>query len=383
MIRAVGLVMAKDLRRNLRNGFFVTMGIITPLALALVFNLVFGGTESGRLEIPVGWVDEDRSEASAELEGLLAQLDGDGLVVLDRLQPGTDPPAALADEDLRAVVVAPDGFGAAAAGRSGHEPELEVAADPDAPTSAGIVRAVVDQFAQGADRARIGAVAAASLGLDAPATTADPAVTLIDREADSRLDATAGIAAAMASLFLFLTALLGVTSILDERRDGTLARLLASPIPRSSVVVAKVLVSVILGVTSTMTLVVVMGLLLGADFGAPLGVVALVVAFSVTAAAFTLLVAGSARPAEPAQNVQSSMAVGLAALGGGLIPLPGPGLFDVLSRLTPHHWFLEGLRALGGGASWTAALPAVGVLLVFAVVLGGPGAVLAQRRLGV
>ena len=52
----------------------------------------------------------------------------------------------------------------------------------------------------------------------------------------------------MAVFFLFFTVQFGVASILDERRDGTLARMLAAPIRRSSVLGGKLLTSLVLGI---------------------------------------------------------------------------------------------------------------------------------------
>ena len=48
----------------------------------------------------------------------------------------------------------------------------------------------------------------------------------------SELDAATFYAAGMAVFFLFFTVQFGVSSILDERRDGTLARMLVAPVRR-------------------------------------------------------------------------------------------------------------------------------------------------------
>lgn len=380
MTRVVTTLVANDLRRNLRSGFFVLIGIVAPLVLAIVFNMVFGGTASGRLEIPVAIVDEDRSERSADIEAMFSALDDDGLLAVHALADGTEPAEAIGDGDLAAVVVVPAGYGAAVESPGG-EPVLELVADPDAPTSAGIVRSIVDEFTRGSDRFRLLGGAAATLGVEPPARV-DPLVTTVDRVAESRLDPAALIAASMASLFMLIVAVLGVTSLLEERREGTLARVLAAPIPWSGVIVAKVLVSVLLGTISALALVVAVGVLLGAAWGPPLGVVALVVAFATAAAAFTLVVAGAARTAETAQNVQGTVAVPMAILGGGMFPVPDGGIFGFVRRLTPHHWFLEGLRSISIENSTAAAVPALGALGLFTVVLGVPGLLLAQRRLG-
>ena len=53
------------------------------------------------------------------------------------------------------------------------------------------------------------------------------------------LDQKSFFAAGMAVFFLFFTVQFGVTSLLEERNDGTLARLLAAPISRASILGGK------------------------------------------------------------------------------------------------------------------------------------------------
>jgi ABC-2 type transport system permease protein len=55
------------------------------------------------------------------------------------------------------------------------------------------------------------------------------------------------------------------------------------------------------------------------------------------------------------------------------------GVVATMSLVTPHAWFLRGLGELQGGAGPQAALPAVGAMLVFAVVTFGV-AVLRLRK---
>ena len=58
----------------------------------------------------------------------------------------------------------------------------------------------------------------------------------------------------MAVFFLFFTVQLGVSSLLDERRDGTLARMLVAPVRHGSILVGKLLTSLVLGVVSMVVL---------------------------------------------------------------------------------------------------------------------------------
>jgi ABC-2 type transport system permease protein len=173
----------------------------------------------------------------------------------------------------------------------------------------------------------------------------------------------------------------GVTTLLNEKEDGTLARLLAAPIPRDAILGSKALVSYVLGVLATMILLITATLLMGAEWGPWLGVLTLVLAAVLTAVALMAIVAGIAKTAEGAGAAQSIIAVGLALLGGSWFPVSGEGVLGFLARLTPHFWFLDGLEDLAGASSWTVIAPAVAALAVIAVVAGVPAAVLLRRRL--
>ena len=90
----------------------------------------------------------------------------------------------------------------------------------------------------------------------------------ISTESGRQLDVGTFYAAGMAVFFLFFTVQFGVSSILDERRDGTLARMLVAPIRRSAVLGGKLLTSVVLGVMSMVVLAVATHLRCSAPTGA-------------------------------------------------------------------------------------------------------------------
>ena len=197
-----------------------------------------------------------------------------------------------------------------------------------------------------------------------------------------QLDTSTYLAAGMAVFFLFFTVQFGVLGYLEERRDGTLARLLAAPISRWQVLGAKTLTSVIVGVTSVATLMLVSIPLLGASWGDPLAVVLLVVAAVVAATSLVAAVAAIARTAEQANVWQSIIAIVLGMLGGAFFPLQGgPGWLSSLSLVTPHAWFLRGLSTLGDPSAGVAeVLRPVGAMLLFALVVLGAAGLLARRE---
>jgi ABC-2 type transport system permease protein len=173
-----------------------------------------------------------------------------------------------------------------------------------------------------------------------------------------------------------------VTGLLEEEREGTLARLMAAPIGRYSVVAGKAILAFVLGVVSMAVLVVATALLMDANWGAPAGVALLVIAGVLSAVGIMGLVASVAKTPEGAGNLGSIIAVILGMLGGTFFPIgSGGGILAALTYLTPHAWFLRGLAELSSDGPWTAALPAVGAIMVFAVVTGSASWLLLGRRM--
>src|SRR5207249_3130161 len=121
--------------------------------------------------------------------------------------------------------------------------------------------------------------------------------------------------------FLFFTTQFGAISILRERREGTLSRLLASPVPKRAIVASKALYAYVLGVGSMSVLVVATTLLIGANWGKVVPVAALVAAGVFAAMGVQSLGITLADNEEQASGFGALTAVVLGLLGGTLFPL--------------------------------------------------------------
>jgi ABC-2 type transport system permease protein len=185
----------------------------------------------------------------------------------------------------------------------------------------------------------------------------------------------------MAVFFLLFTAQVGLLSLLEERRDGTLARILSTPTRPRAVLFAKALVSMVLGVASLFVLIVAGRLILGAVWGDPLGVAILVIAAVLAAVGISALTTGIAKTPEAAGNIQGIVGTVLGLLGGVFFPIgEDGGILATVAAITPHHWFIRGLADLAGGAGAPAVLPAVGPLLLIAVLTGLAASFLIRRQ---
>jgi len=381
-MRATLLICAKDLKARLRDRSALLIGIVVPLGLALIFNSIFSGIGGNSKAIALGVVNADTGVASRQfVTGVLQAVGRSGLIAIHREPSLRRARALAAGGTLDAVIIIPAGFSARV--QSQRPASMQVIGNIDDPISAEVARSIAEGYAADLNRVRlsVATVAAGAPGalppparlraLAARAAAAAAPVAVADVSAKSKeLDQKSFFAAGMAVFFLFFTVQFGVTSLLEERNDGTMARLLAAPIRRGSILAGKLLTSFMLGLISMFVLVVATTLLFGASWGNPLGVTVLVVSAILAATAIMALIATLAKNAEQAGNWQSIVAVVLGLFGGTFFPVSqAPGILSRLTFIAPQAWFLRGLGDLRGGSLSVIWVPAL-AMLAFAAVAG-------------
>lgn len=375
------LIAAKDLRQRLRDRSAILIGLVVPLVLGLIFSATLADVSGGQLRFDYAVVDEDGGHiATAFVDEVLGGAARAGVV---RLRTAATPEAGrrLAERgDVAAAFVLPRGFSAAVT--AGRRAEIRVFGNPDASIGVVVARSLADAFATDAGSVQLAvATVATATAVTDPAllarlgrqASATPNPVVIDDISATRreLEPETFFAAGMAVFFLFFTVQFGISSIIEERRDRTLARILAAPVRSGAILVGKLLTSFVLGVVSMAVLAVTTGAVLGASWGDPVGVGVLIVAGVLAATAVMALVATLARTPEQAGYWQSIVALVLGMLGGSFFPVAqAGGLIETLSLMTPHAWFLRGLGELaGGGGAGDVVVPALAIL-AFAAACG-------------
>ena len=156
-----------------------------------------------------------------------------------------------------------------------------------------------------------------------------------------------------------------------------------APVAPWQVLTSKLLVSLVIGLASMVTLALFSTWLLGAQLGQPArGGDADPQRVCWPRWPRSASWWGVAKTPEQAGAMQAVVALVLGVLGGAFFSMArAGGVAAVASRLTPHYWFNEGLVRLTGGRDWTSALAPAGALLLFTVVVGVPGLILARRTM--
>jgi ABC-2 type transport system permease protein len=374
------IIASKDLMRSVRDRSAIVTAIVAPFALAFILSTVLGGEDGSSLNVTFATVDQDGGPVSTVLiDEILPSLEQEGAELVDA--GSVEGARRMAEDgDIAAAFVLPEGLSEAV--QSNEPAEITVIADPEAEIGGQVARGVAEGFAAELNAARlsVGTVIASGAadpseiqGLQQRASDVPMPTRLVESSAGSRqFDSNTFFAAGIAVFFLFFTVQLGAVSLLQERKEGTLARLLAAPVSRGTIVGAKAIYSFVLGALSMTILIVASTFLMGAQWGDPLGVAVVVLSAVFAAMGLQSLVATLASTDEQAAGYGAIVGVTLGLLGGTFFPIAqGPGLISRLSFVSPHRWIMRSLGELSGGAGTLAdVLPSVAVLLLFGAITG-------------
>jgi ABC-2 type transport system permease protein len=389
-MRVAVLIAIKDLRQRYRDRSALLVSVVAPLGLALIFSTLLGSATNFHATYVVADLDGG-TLARVLRTDVIGSLQSAGVADITDVASEADARAAVEAGGTTAAFVIPSGFTLAI--QSGQPATVEIVGAQGSDLGTEIARSLTQRFGDGVVGVQLAVATVADLSgrplnaadqgrIAGVAAAAAPPAALVDVQAGLRqLTMATYFSASMAILFLFFSAQIGLVSLFEERRQGTLGRILAGPVRPSTILLGKTLGGFVMSVASMAILVVATTVLIRAEWGPSAGVAALIVAAIVSAIGISTLVVSFCRTAEAAGAASSAVAITLGILGGTFMPTTqAPELLSTLSLATPHGWFLRGLGDMHGiGATAADALPSVGVLLAIGLVTGSIGLLRARR----
>ena len=401
------LIGIKDLRLAFRDRAALILMLAAPFVLTLGLGLVtgrFSGNDnSGLSDIPVIIVNLDNEQLGNALADTLNSTE-----LADLLEPtaSSDPEAArqlIDDDQAAAVVIIPAGFTRSIIPQQGdfdnpdavHETiKIEVYANPSRPTGAGVIKAIVDEFLSRVNEGslsggvsilqlmtsgRITPEQAEAAGiamnsqLQSNATDNTLAIKINSSTANGeavKFDILAYLAPGMALMFLMYTVSYGGRSILAEKTQGTLPRLLVSPTTSTQILGGKVFGIFLTGAAQMLILIGASSLLFQLKWGDPIGVVLLVLAAVFGATGWGMFITALARTSAQVANIGMSITLIFGVLGGSFVNLDQmPPAIQAFSKITPNAWALDGFTTLGLGGTLTDLSTPILALLSMGMIL--------------
>jgi len=379
-MRAALKIARKDLKRSIRDRSAIALTLGAPLLLAFILSSVLGSADES-FTVSYAVVDDDGGDiARSFVDGALGGMEEEGFAEISEVDDVEGAERLIDDGDIGAAFVLPSGFTDAV--QAGRAAEIRVLTNPDTMISAEIARSVARGFASDLNAVSLSIATVLSEGggegvspdeLGQAARDTEQPARVTEAMAGSReFDTKTFFAAGMAVFFLFFTAQFGAVSLLTERKEGTLARLLAAPVSTRSIIGAKALYGYVLGAGSMAILIVASSLLMGASWGDPVGVALLVAAGVFAAMGIQSVVTTLAKTDEQAAGYGSVVGVTLGLLGGTFFPLSqAPPFLQNVSNATPHAWLMRGFGDLSGGVGTIAdVLPSLGALIAIGAATG-------------
>jgi len=392
----------KDLRLAFRDRAALLLMLLAPFLLTIGMGFVtgrFSGGSSGISNIPVILVNQDNAQLGNALVNLF-----NNPALADLMEPSvsTDLEAArqLIDSDeAAAVVFIPKGFTESIIPKNGQELSgeiisIEIYANPTRPTSAGIIQTIVEEFLGRVESGSIGGQVtmtqlitsgrvlpqdAAAVGeamserLSSSTTEPVTIITLKQNEVGGeaiQFDVLAFLAPGMALMFLMYTVSYGGRTIIAERIQGTLPRLLISPTTAAQILGGKVFGIYLTGVAQMSILIFATTVMFQLKWGNTLGLIVLVLAAVFGATGWGMLITALARTAGQVSSVGSAIMLIFGILGGSFVSLDNlHPMVRSLSKITPNAWGLDGFTTLALGGELADISTPVTALLVMGAVL--------------
>lgn len=368
-ITAFLALVRKDLVLYFSNRRALVMSIAAPIVIAAFFGSLFGPSSDKPSKIAVALTDLDHSALSQRVATSMA---ADGALEMKPLDEAAAAAAVRAGK-VRAAIVLPAGFGAAAPQAllgGSTRPVVRVQYDPSQAAGLAIVRGlfaqhVMESIGQGM-AAMPGARAGAGFTLPFETqATAATAAAATDHAYNRYAHSFAGMSV---QFILFMGIDIGI-GVLLARRLGLWKRLRAAPLGRATLLGSHIASGALIALVILSIIYVAAMAIFGVRIeGSMAGFVGVAIAFALLTSSFGLLIAAIGKTPEATRGLAIFATLVMVMLGGAWVPsFIFPPWLQTASLAVPTRWAVDGLDAMtwrGLGAA--EALAPIGVMLAFA-----------------
>lgn len=355
-------IASKDLFITLKDkralALIILMPIVLILVLGLSLNSMFNGSESKMAPIEIGFVDLDGSEAAQEIKSFLESDSMASIVnvttliekeVLEKVEKG----------EFASVIIVPENYSSQM--ESGDAATIQIIEDKGNEMQNSIVRSIMNHYA-GTSSALLAAADSAGTMLSEYQIPGEIIIPALVESVDSKSAVSAGnitkdseglsamqyYSAAMISMYILFVGMLGTTSIIEEREEGTLRRLLATRATKAEILTGKFTGLMVLGIIVVTILILFTKVVFRVEWGSSLsGLIVLSLAMTFAACGLSMLLATVFKTSKTADIVNPVIIMLMAFVGGNMIPLyeMHPSLQNAANLLL-NNWALKGFLNL-------------------------------------
>lgn len=349
----------KDLHVILKDkqalALIILMPIVLILVLGLSLNSMFSGSEAKMEAIEVGFVDLDGSDDSKSIKSFL---ESDSLSSYIHVTEMKEQEALerVKNGDLASAVIVPENYSSNI--EDGGRTQIRLYEDKGNALESSIVGSIMNNYAGMSSAMLAAADAAGSLlteytipgesiipALMESVSYSESVVSEGNITGDSKgLSAIQYYSAAVVSMYILFVGMLGTTSIIEEREDQTLRRLLTTKAGKAEILTGKFVGLTILGIMDVAILILFTKYVFRVEWGNSLaGLIVLSLAMTFAASGLAMLLATLFKTSKTADIVNPAVIMLMAFVGGNMMPIYDmhPVLQNAANMLL-NNWALKG-----------------------------------------
>lgn len=351
----------KDLIINLKDRKALTLIILMPLALIFVLGFTLsslfqqGGVSIKKFDAAI--VDKDGGEQSKRFKEFLSSDDIKEMVNLKETSEEEGMNKVKSGE-IPVLIVIPEGYTEGI--KSGEKVEIKMYSDPGSPLSSKIAESLVKSYTgvSSAVTAALGASEEVMMGyglqghmllneitevFSSEDNAAEKAETkVLDKK--EPLSAIQYYSAGMLVMYILFVGMLGTKSIVEEREQKTLQRLMTTSTSNTVILSGKLLGLLLLGIVDVVVLILFTRLAFNVRWGNSIpGLVLLSLTMVFAASGLSMFIATICRTSKAVDSINPIIIIILSFLGGSMFPIMiMPPILQTIGKIALNNWALRG-----------------------------------------
>jgi ABC-2 type transport system permease protein len=373
----------RDLKITIRDRASLGILIVMPMVLIVILSSALGNISSNIGKTPVAILNLDQGKVGAQVtDGFFTDGALSELFLASRMHDPGEARALVASGQLAGALVVPADFSRRL--NTGRPSVLTIYVDPGRQIAGAVFRSVAESLSTRVSAAAIGARTSvyyvsqlrvpdpAFMGRvigqavsSASATGALTAVGLAETTAarGEELSMLAYYSGAMSVMFLMFGSMFGAFSLVRERVNWTLPRMLMTPTSRTEVLGGKMLGVFMIGAGQFLVLYT-FTTVLGVKWGDPFALGLIAVSTVGAATGLSVFIAAVARTVRSVSGLAQMLIQFMAAVGGSFIPVSQfPAWMQPLHLASVNGWAIDGILAVMRGGNALSVLPNVAALV--------------------
>jgi linearmycin/streptolysin S transport system permease protein len=384
----------RDLTITVRDRASLGILLAMPIVLILILSSALGNLADNIGKTPVAIVNLDKGRVGAQVtDGFFEDGTLTELFLARKMHDVAAARDLVASGELAGALVVPADFTRRL--NTGRPSVLTLYVDPGREIAGTIFRSVAESLSTHVSAASIAARTSAYYATRIP--TRDPgfvgsvigkavrsatesgALTAVRLEETTatrgeELSQLAYYSGAMSVMFLMFGSMFGAFSLVRERDNWTLPRMLMTPTPRVEVLGGKMFGVFLVGLGQFLVLYSFTSAL-GVEWGDPLAIGLLALSTVAAATGLSIFIAAVAKTVRAVSGLAQLLIQFMAAVGGSFVPVSVfPAWMQPLHYVSVNGWAIDGILSTMRGGSALAVLPNVAVLLAMAATFFAIGA---------